>query len=96
MSNENVKVEVGKIVVFQATDMAPEKHRQWDNVALYINEDCPIKAFSDLVDQGLYSVREASLEEKEFCYFSYETTGKEGVLLAGLEPYKEWKAKYNK
>ena len=84
-------IEIGNIIVLKATKKHPVKTDIGIECVFYVNDKFPINEFQQLINKGVYTGRDASLEEKEYCFWCYEKTNKEGADLSGLTNWLEWK-----
>jgi hypothetical protein len=84
-------IEIGNIIVLKATKKHPVKTDIGIECVFYVNDKFPINEFQQMINKGVYTGRDASLEEKEYCFWCYEKTNKEGADLSGLTNWLEWK-----
>lgn len=83
------KLKLGQIVVI--TNNIPFTPEYNKSVVFYINKDFPLSEFNNCIKKKFYLAREATIIEKEYCFWCYETINKEGAPLDGLNNYLEYK-----
>jgi hypothetical protein len=88
---EKIIISIGKFYVFTPTELMPKEFFRVKGIVFYINKEFPIKQFIDCINAGYYKFREATLDEKEYCYWVFDKTGNTGADLLGLDIFIEFK-----
>ena len=83
------KLALGQIVVI--TNNIPFTPEYGKSIVFYINKDFPLSIFNNCIKKNFYLAREATVIEKDYCFWCYETLNKEGANLDGLSNYLEYK-----
>ena len=55
----------------------------------YITDDFPFKEMNKMIGDGIFKTRMPTREEKEYCYWCYETMNKEGADLDGINIWRQ-------
>lgn len=87
---------IGSIVTVTATGKHDPAFTQGKDYAFYIRDAEVHELLSLCIEDGSLTVREATHDEKELCYWSYELTDKEGCELSNLDTWKELRHNYVK
>lgn len=82
-------IKQGEFIVINTTDKCRKRIDSIieSGVVVYLNSQELIDAINLAVREGFYTVREPKLIEKEYCFMSFDATGKEAAKLSLLEQY---------
>jgi hypothetical protein len=84
-------------VVFHGTAKNPNSVLHCPlGVVFYIDDTFPKDDMRQLIADGMFTVREATIDEKEFCYWCMEKTNRNGADLDGFMFWQDWKKIKNK
>jgi len=83
------EIKIGQIIVIICNDAQTDLYKE--SIVFYINDLFPLSHFNNAIKSGHYQAREATDIEKEYCFWCYEQTNKEGANLSGLDFYIKWK-----
>lgn len=84
-----MKIEKGKYIVLKST--VKNMKNIGKECVFYIDSLFPVDAFQDGINEGRYEAREATQNEKAFCYDIYNKLNKRGVDLDYMNEWLELK-----
>lgn len=85
------KLKKGKIVVLTTTAKNRINAEAGETIVFYMGVGFPMKEFQRALDAGEYEAREASPEEKEFCYYCIEKLDQPGAQISEMDAWRELK-----
>jgi hypothetical protein len=83
-----MKIKLGSFIVLKQKKFKPLKSGR---SVVYVTNEFPFKSFNSLIKEGVYEVREASLEEKEYCYWASDNLNVIGACLSGMPYWRKHK-----
>lgn len=86
------KLKRGTIVVLTTTEKNIIKAPAGESLVFFMGKGFPMKEFQNALNEGQYTAREATPEEKEFCYYCIDTLDKPGGDMETMQQWREQKS----